>query len=293
MSQTPIRSIAARVAPVLLLAGLVAGCGDDGDTGAKDNADKTSASASTSTSESTSPETDSSEDTSSQSSGTALTKDNITQPMLAAQKKAGSARSTQTTEAAGTKLAYESETRYDGDEVSTHVKTTADSSQQIELYLVDGIAYVKDAGIGDGTKWVKVDTKDPANQSGVLAPLALGADPEAALEAFGNPTAVKLVGPDDVEGVKTNHYKVTVSTANYAKALGLPAAATTALPPEITQDLWLDEDNRQVKTRVELAVQGQTSVTEQTFFDYGADVKITPPADGDTITPKEAQIPGY
>lgn len=287
MSQTPIRTLAARVAPVLLLAGLVAGCGDDGDKGSKDNeTDKTSQSAS--------PETEGSEDATesedTDATGTELTKENFAQTLLEAQKEAGSYRTKQSTTTGPVTLEYEIEGTYDGDDPAVHSKTTPSSTQQVELILVDSVAYIKGTGLGDGTKWIKVDTADPANQTGPLAPLALAADPEAALEAFGDPTSVEKVGEETVEGVDTTRYKVTVATDKYVDALGLPAEAAASLPAEITQDVWVDGDNRQIKSRVEFDVQGQKSVTEQTFYDYGADVTVTAPDDADTITPQEAGL---
>ena len=287
MPQTPIRSLAARVAPVLLLAGLVAGCNDDGDKGSKDKeTDKTSQSAGVETEGSEG--TAESKDT--DATGSELTKENFAQTLLQAQKDAGSYRTKQSTTTGPVTLEYEVEGTYEGDEPAVHSKTTPGSTQQVELILVGGIAYVKGTGLGDGTKWIKVDTSDPANQSGPLAPLALAADPEAALEAFGDPTALEKVGEEKVEGTTTTHYKVTVATDSYVDALGLPAEAAASLPDEITQDVWVDGDNRQIKSQVEFDVQGQKSVTEQTFFDYGADITVTAPDDADTITPKEAGL---
>lgn len=282
-------SIAATLSSALLLSG----CGG-GDDGKDASGDKTSASSSESPS--TTPGGDASSegtDTGSSTGGGtgtgALDKSTFFATIADAQKQAGSYKATGTTTTQGASVTTSSEARYDGDQLLAHAKTSPKGSQQFESVLAGGVIYLRGAGLPvPAGKWLKFDPKDKSNASSPLAPLLALADPQKQLAVFGDPKDLTLVGDENVEGVDTSHYRVTVDAVKFAKNAGLPADAGKLLPPELTIDLWLDADNRPIKMSQEFEIQGSKSTTEQVYSDYGADVKIDVPADKDTVTPSQA-----
>ncbi|MBU2696325.1 hypothetical protein [Pimelobacter sp. 30-1] len=285
-------SIAATLSSALLLSGC--GGGDDGkDAGKKDSQETSSTTSSPSGGASAS---DGAGTDGGSSAGTgngtgSLDKATFFKTIADAQKQAGSYKATGTTSVQGTSVTTISEARYDGDKLLAHAKTSPKSGQQYESVLAGGVIYLQGAGLPvPAGKWLKFDPKDKSNASSPLAPILALADPQKQLAVFGSPKALTLVGEENVEGVDTSHYRVTVDSAAFAKNAGLPADAGKLLPPELTIDLWLDGDDRPIKMRQEFEIQGAKSTTEQVYTDYGADVKIDVPADKDTVTPSQAGI---
>lgn len=288
-SRLPLRPARASLAALLTTTLLLAGCGD-GDTGGSED-DKPGDTTSSDTSDGSA---DESTDDSSSGSAPAgdLTTENFYEEIIRAQRDAGSYRSTSTSTTAGVSSVLEGEATYEGDALLGHAKSTADSPQQVETVVADGVLYLKGEGLGaPAGKWLKLDPEDPANAGSPLVGLAAVADPELALEAMGELDSLELVGPETIDGVEANHYRATMLTANYAKVLGLPADAADILPAKLPFDMWVDEDNRPVRFSLSFEVEGIRSETEQNYFDYGADIEVTIPADGDTVTPAEAGIP--
>ncbi len=108
---------------------------------------------------------------------------------------------------------------------------------------------------------------------------------------MGDLDSLELVGAEEVDGVDADHYKAVMNTKSYAKVLGgLPADAATTLPKTIPFDIWIDGDNRPVKYEVSLSVQGVTTSTSQTYYDYGADVEVSVPKDSDTVPLSETGL---
>lgn len=286
-SRLPHRPARASLAALLTTTLLLAGCGD-GDTGSSDD-DKPGDSTSSEAGDGSASSEDSSGDD--VASG-ALTEETFYQEIISAQRDAGSYRSTSTTSSAGVSSVLEGEATYEGDALFGHAKSTADSPQQVESVVADGILYLKGEGLGaPAGKWLKLDPEDPANAGSPLAGLAAVADPELALEAMGELDSLELVGPETVDGVEASHYRATMLTANYAEVLGLPADAAEILPPKLPFDMWVDEDNRPVKFTLAFEIDGVRSESEQTYFDYGADIDVEVPADRDTVTPAEIGLP--
>lgn len=285
-------SIAATLSSALLLSGC--GGGDDGkDADSKDSKETTSASSSPSDGATASDgaSTGTSTDAGSGTGSGSLDKDTFFATIAAAQKEAGSYKATGTTSTQGASVTTNSEARYDGDKLLAHSRTSPQGTEQYESVLADGVIYLQGAGLPvPAGKWLKFDPKDKSNASSPLAPILALADPQKQLAVFGSPKDLTLVGDENVEGVDTSHYRVTVESAAFAKNAGLPAEATKLLPPELTIDLWLDSDNRPIKMRQEFEIQGSKSTTEQVYSDYGTDVTIDVPADKDTVTPRQAGI---
>lgn len=163
------------------------------------------------------------------------------------------------------------------------------------MYLNGGAAAAKEL---DGKSWMKFD----------LA--AMGADKElnqmgGASQADQNPATestfltgskdVKKVGSETVDGVKTTHYKGTVSLDDLRKSLkGESKATQEARQKSLTQyekmgvdtltmDMWVDgkDHPKQFRMRGD-ATKGPLDMTI-TFLGYNEPVKVTAPPAGDTV----------
>jgi hypothetical protein len=163
------------------------------------------------------------------------------------------------------------------------VKAASTGAQPMELILIDQAMYVKSPDLGSGDKWLKIDLSDPSSLFGMIGKAT---DPEAMFKAMETPKEVELLGSEEVDGVPTNHYRVTLDPANYLAAMGLPASMGGMLPEELVTEMWVDGDNLPRKFSQALEVPSvaggkPTSTTsEGTYSDFGTDVDIeAPPAD--------------
>ncbi|TNM42760.1 hypothetical protein FHP29_07055 [Nocardioides albidus] len=271
--RTPRLALAALLTPALLLAG----CGDDKTDASNDKPAGENATASA---------TDGASDSAEAGSGelAELSKDDFYPTIIAAQQKAGSFRGTATSTSGGVAVTVETEVSYDGDQPSSHAKTTADSPQKMEMVVVDGVLYIQADGLVPSGKWAKLDPKDPANAGNPLASLGQLADPAKALAVLGTPKELRLVGEETVDGVASNHYEVVLDSSSYAEKLGLGEDVAAAMPPEITSQMWVDAQNRPVKMSMEFETSGVKVASEQTYHDYGADVTVTEPDEADVVS---------
>lgn len=275
------------VAAFLATATLLTGCNSDDSAGSAGKAtpDATSSATDGGTTDAT--------DGGNSNGGEELDKASFYKAVIDAQVEAGSYRSRSSSSSSGVSAVMEGEATYRDGKLYGHVKSSADSPQQIEGVVAAGVLYLKGTALGlPSGKWLKLDPNDPDNADSPLAALAAVADPEAALRAMGDLTELSKVGAEDVEGVATTHYKATMSTKNYADVLGLPDAAAKLMPATMPFDMWIDDENRPVKMTLAFDIAGQKSTTEQTYFDYGADIDVTVPKDADTVTPKQAGLGG-
>lgn len=275
---TPRRALAALVAPALLLSG----CGSSDSDSAKDAAKEPAKSASTPIGN---------------SDYVVLTKDTFTDAVGEASSGAGSFRVSQAMDFGPLmKLELETEAEVGDDNVRMHVRTTPKSSQQLEAVVADGQMYLKSAemGLPDG-KWLAIDPQDKSNPFAAF--MALAAAPRAAAADLGTPSDVELVGTETVDGVEAYHYRVTTDVKGSLDKLGLdkmglPKEIAGAMPDEAVAEMWLDSDNRMVKYHHEMAVLGITTTMDQRFYDFGADVTITPPKAADTVGMDQLDLSG-
>lgn len=276
----PRAALAAALASTLLLAG----CGDNGDS--KDKSDDNSTSQSPGADSDKGDEGgDSTDDGESDGELTELDGDTFFETVMTAQKDAGSFKGVTKTTSGPTTVTLDLESKYTDDGVLAKATTRPDAAQQLATIIVDGVMYLQADGMGipEG-KWLKFDPSDPANANNPMSQMMDMSDPERFLGALDNPKDFELVGEEDVDGVTTNHYKITMDSATYAKNLELPKEIVGLLPPELTYDMWVDAENRPVKIIQDYEIQGQKSHVEQTYSDYGTEVDIEAPADADTVT---------
>ncbi|WP_170835558.1 LppX_LprAFG lipoprotein [Arthrobacter alpinus] len=160
---------------------------------------------------------------------------------------------------------------------------------QIDMIIVDGKVFIKlPAAMLLGTAeqpWVEVDeaSSNPAIAAmwTSLKPTLESSPVDTYSDFIQATSSVTLVGPETVDGVKTNHYKVDVDPsklpADSQEKAQLEAAGLTSIPTE----MWIDESGRPVKLTQKMDVQGQGLSTTMTFSDYGSPVYITAPPAGE------------
>lgn len=211
-----------------------------------------------------------------------LTTENFAERLTAATVEAGSYSIDMTTEAAGTSGTISADVELT-DSTTNMAMTMDQQGMQMEIRVVDAIFYLNLGEVSNGM-FVMVD---PADESNPLAAQFSGIeeqlDPTASLEGFeGAFTSVEKVGePVDVEGVQAQQYTVVVDTTKVTGQLQEQAeAAGAALPPELTYDYWVDDQDRMVRTTSEVA--GAT--VDMTFSGWGEDFGITAPSEDEIST---------
>ena len=138
----------------------------------------------------------------------------------------------------------------------------------MEMRLVDKVFYLKEAALGD--KYVKLDLNDPNSPLAGLGSLTGSVDPRQAMEQFAPAlTKVTYVGPEDVAGTQTKHYKLVMDPSKVASLKSLGAT----MPKTVPYDMWLDDQGRPVQFKMDLP-----QVTMQmAYTKYGEPVTIKAP----------------
>ncbi|ACZ20418.1 hypothetical protein Sked_04540 [Sanguibacter keddieii DSM 10542] len=226
-----------------------------------------------------------SEDTSSDDAASGagdLTTENFAERLTAATLEAGSYSLDMTTEAAGTEATISANVELT-DSTTNMAMTMDQAGMEMEIRIVDAIFYLN---LGDlsGGKFVKVDPADETNPlAGQFDGIEEQLDPTASLEGFeGAFTKVEKVGePVDVDGVQAQQYTVVIDTTKVTGELQEQAeAAGSALPPELTYEYWVDDQDRMVRTTSEVA--GAT--VDMTFSGWGEDFGIVAPSEDEIST---------
>ena len=120
------------------------------------------------------------------------------------------------------------------------MKASSTGAQAMELILVDQAMYMKSPDLGTGDKWLKIDLSDPNSLFGMIGKAT---DPEVMFKAMEAPKKLELVGAEEVDGVETNHYRITMDPTKYLEAMEFPAAMADMLPKELVTEMWVDGDN--------------------------------------------------
>ncbi|UJP40434.1 LolA-like protein [Cellulomonas palmilytica] len=152
------------------------------------------------------------------------------------------------------------------------------------IVLTDG-AYYLDLGEMSENKFIKIDLSDKSNPfAAMLGPIEDMGDVSKSFEGFKDSVeSVEKVGQEDVDGVSTTHYVVTVDPAAALAAVGegtVPTDAASALE-EVSYDLWLDEENRPAKMVIDLAGEKMTT----TYSDWGDSSLTVEAPSGDELSP--------
>lgn len=266
----------------------LASCSGDG--GSSDSGSTTDAGSDAGTDESTHDETEHEtehEEEASDESPAELSAADFYPSVMAAMQEAETFTFEIVTEAAGQAQTMTGQARFGDDGVQMHA--SGSGAQAMELILVDKSMYMKSADLGTGDKWLKIDLSDPNSLFGMLGKAT---DPAVMLKAMEAPEKLELVGSEELDGVATNHYRITLDPAQYLDAMDFPAAMTEMLPKELVTEMWVDADDlpRQFEQTMEVPGMGggkpSTSTTRGTYSDFGTDVEIeAPPASEVTERP--------
>ncbi len=215
-----------------------------------------------------------------------LSADDFYPSVMAALEDAGSFSFTTTSDSAGQAQEMTGEARFGDDGVE--MKATGTGAQAMDMILVDKAMYMRSPALGPGDKWLKIDLSDPNSLFGMIGKAT---DPEVMFKAMQSPRKLELVGSEEVDGVQTNHYRITMDPTSYLKAMDFPAAMGDMLPKELVTEMWVDADNlpRKFEQTVEVKSAGgqaTSSSTTGTYADFGTDVEIeAPPASQVTQQP--------
>ena len=183
-----------------------------------------------------------------------------------------------TSGSAGQTQTMTGEARFGDDGVE--MKASSTGAQAMEMILVGKAMYMKSPDLGTGDKWLKIDLSDPNSLFGMIGKAT---DPEVMFKAMEAPKKLELVGAEDVDGVETNHYRITLDPTQYLKAMEFPAAMADMLPDELVTEMWVDADDlpRKFTQTMEIPAAGggkpTTTTTEGTYSDFGTDVEIEEP----------------
>lgn len=173
-----------------------------------------------------------------------------------------------------------------------------------EVRALDETFYVQapPGALPEGKTWLKIDLRSLEDESGL--PLAAAfkqfksGDPTSALGLLpGTKGEVRTVGKEDVRGVETTHYAITIDIDKASR--NLTPELRESLGPifeqfrtkEFPADVWIDEEGRMRKAAYAIDISGATPPggtapvsgrLETTFelFDFGVDLDLeAPPAD--------------
>lgn len=272
MRVTPLARRLGTAALVLTIVIGVTACSDDAGT------DSSSAVTDENTDSASEEPTD---DTSGTPAGPALAElsvDDFYPSVMAAMREAGTFTFESVSDAAGQTQTMSGQARFS--DAGMEMKASSDGAQPMELILLGKAMYLKSAELGAGDTWLKIDLSDPDSPFGMIGKVT---DPEVMFKAMESPKKLELIGSEDVDGVATNHYRITMDPSRYLEAMGFPAAMAGMLPQELVTEMWVDGDDlpRKFAQTIDIgAADGDASTTEGTYSDYGADVEIeAPPAD--------------
>ena len=263
---------------VLTLGVGLAACSDD--SGSSDTSssasDESNDTADDSTDESTEAPEESEEPA--EASLAELSVDDFYPSVMAAMKDAETFAFETTSGSAGQTQTMAGQARFS--DAGVEMKASSTGAQAMEMILVGQAMYMKSPDLGAGDKWLKIDLSDPDSIFGMIGKAT---DPEVMFKAMEAPKKLELVGSEDVDGVETNHYRITLDPAQYLDAMDFPAAMADMLPKEMVTEMWVDADNLPRKFAQTMEVpavgggQATSSTTEGTYSDFGADVEIEEP----------------
>ena len=118
----------------------------------------------------------------------------------------------------------------------------------VDMRLVHSSMYMSGSAFpSTGKPWVRVRLDDPGNPFGAMFKQILSSvDPDKVRLMYDQIADLEQVGVERVDGVDTQHYRVTVRTSDTVKALGLDQAKgpevarlLKRLPETTTSEIWL------------------------------------------------------
>ena len=273
MRLTPLARRLGSAALVLTIGVGVSACSDDS------AAESASDSGSSDSSSDSSSDAGSADGSSEESEAPAeLSAEDFYPEVMAAMQDAETFNFTTVSSSAGQTQTMTGQARFSDDGIE--MKASSEGPQAMELVLLGQAMYMKSPELGTGDKWLKIDLSDPDSLFGMIGKAT---DPEVMFKALETPKKLELVGAEDVDGVATNHYRITVDPTKYVEAMEFPAAMADMLPKELVTEMWVDADNlpRKFSQSMEIPAVGggkpTSSTSEGTYSDFGTDVDIEAP----------------
>ena len=261
---------------VLSLGASLTACSDDAGP-----ADSSSSSSDEGTDDSTDEPTEDESETPAEESLAELSVDDFYPSVMAAMREAETFRFETVSGVAGQEQTMTGQARFS--DAGMEMQASSTGAQAMELILLGKAMYMKSPDLGTGDKWVKIDLSDPNSLFGMIGKAT---DPEVMFKAMESPKKLELLGTEDVDGVSTNHYRITMDPRQYLEAMEFPAAMADMLPKELVTEMWVDGDSlpRKFTQTLEVPATGggapTSTTTEGTYSDFGTDVEIeAPPAD--------------
>lgn len=157
----------------------------------------------------------------------------------------------------------------------------------LEFRRVGGRVYV--GGEATGDQWTYMRDDDPralgeepgfdAGASPVLLALDVPGDYDALVDAV---DAVDRAGPEEVGGVATTHYVVTVDSAAWLDALPEHSVhREVEVADELVLDLWIDEESRPV--RLEYTGTGNTDQVRVDYTNWDGSLAVVEPEGAEPV----------
>ena len=142
----------------------------------------------------------------------------------------------------------------------------------MDMILVDGVTYLKMAGLGD--KYIKL-TNDQLKQLGGGTP---GLTANTGLEqAKGSVRRAVFIGTDEVDGLQARQYRLTLDAAAFKKVGGLGEFGVNLTADTFDYDLWMDTAGLMRKMSIALPSEDSPFQLTATFAGYGEPVDIQAP----------------
>lgn len=149
--------------------------------------------------------------------------------------------------------------------------------QKMHIILVNGAEYLQTSA---GGKWLKMDLKEVAKQSGMGDLSTAMTNPLSMIDTMSDAITKATYKGSDADG---KHYQVTVDMAKSMQAMGGGKSLPSGVPPTMTEDIWFDGDGHMSKMSMDM---GSTGSIEAEMTDYGKQVHIqAPPANQVTKMP--------
>jgi hypothetical protein len=170
----------------------------------------------------------------------------------------------------------------DMSQVTSQMGNQATGTTMEEIYA-GGVIYLKVpfSGLPAGKSWLKIDLSELARAAGVDAAKLqqqAGQSPTQAVHSLESAGKLQKLGTEDVNGVSTTHYRVTVDARKaFAHAKPWLKKLAQAGPAQSTNDVWVGSD--ELIHRMGFGF-GPNATMRMDFTDFGTPVAVqAPPAD--------------
>jgi hypothetical protein len=210
-----------------------------------------------------------------------LTKANFASEVSKAQVDAQTAHIEAKLDASGQKLSMSGDMDMTKNDVAFDLALTGGPlGGGARFILVDKVIYLKMPGLSQGDKFVKIDIGNSNDPAAKMFEQMLGQlDPSKTFKAFDAVTKLQEKGTQEIDGVETTQYAVTVDTQRALKAQGMAGQVPPGqMPKTIVYDVWVDADNLVRKLRMNV----QGNAVDMTLSQWGEPVDISAPPAGQT-----------